>query len=228
MSGEIPAGLSLHSRRRTLAVIGGGLLAAGFGPAAAAAARPDRRFKVYRQGTAIGSHTVRFGAADGGMRVASRLDLAVKVAFVTLFHYRQTAEDLWRGGVLVQSRIETDDDGRKTRIVVERRDGKLAVEGRHGGYSVDLGAMTDLCFWHEGITRQRYLIDGKDGELTRIATGPGVEETIRVGDAIIAARRFTIKVSEKRSGTIWYDAAGNWVKARLNTRGETLDYELVV
>lgn len=226
MSGEIPMGPSLRSRRGALAVVGGGLLAAGLGPAAAAARR-DRRFKVYRNDVVIGSHTVRFGAAEGGMRVASRLDLAVKVAFVTLFRYRQAAEDLWRGGVLVQSRIETDDDGRKTQVLVERRDGKLAVEGRHGGYGVELGTMTDLCFWHEGITRQRHLIDSKDGELTRIATGPGVEETIRAGGVSIAARRFTIRVSEKRSGTIWYDAAGDWVKARLNTRGETLDYELV-
>ena len=51
-------------------------------------------------------------AAGTGLQVTSRLDLAVKVAFITAYRYEQTGEDEWRDDVLVRTRIQTNDDGK--------------------------------------------------------------------------------------------------------------------
>jgi hypothetical protein len=61
--------------------------------------------------------------------------------------------------VLVRTRIETNDDGKATLVVAETRDGQLAVEGPTGTYATPLGAMTDLSFCNEVITRGRSVID---------------------------------------------------------------------
>ena len=61
--------------------------------------------------------------------MTSRLDLTVKMAFITAYRYEQTGEDDWQDDVLVRTRIETNDDGKDTLVVAEARDGKLAVEG---------------------------------------------------------------------------------------------------
>ena len=101
--------------------------------------------------------------------MTSRLDLAVKVAFITAYRYEQTGEDEWEDDVLVRTRIETNDDGKDSLVVAEARGGKLAVTGPTGNYETALGAMTDLSFWNEAITRRQPLIDSQNGELIQIA-----------------------------------------------------------
>jgi len=220
------------SRRRALAIAGGGLLAVAGTPgllAHAATVEQDRRFKVYRKGSQIGTHSIRFSRQDDGSRLVHvDVDLAVKVAFMTLFRYRQEAEDRWRDGVLVGARVQTNDDGKSFQVAITEQNGRLAVDGPHGAYQVDLGIMTDLSFWNENIVRLSRLIDAKDGELGSVRIAPGTSDSIEVGGQRIQAQRFSMAASRKRSGMIWYDETGAWVKASLNTRGELLDYELDV
>jgi hypothetical protein len=36
----------------------------------------------------------------------------------------------------------------------------------------------------------------------------------------------TVAKSPFLAGSLWYDQAGNWVRSRLEIKGETLDYKL--
>ena len=158
--------------------------------------------------------------------MTSRLDLAVKVAFITAYRYEQTGEDVWEDDVLVQTRIKTNDDGKDSLVVAEARDGKLAVTGPTGNYDTALGAMTDLSFWNQAITRGQPLIDSQNGELIKIQVKAGTAERIEVQGRMVDAERFAMAATKGRSGTVWYDADGNLIKAIVLTRGETLNYEL--
>lgn len=220
----------LMTRREALIATGGLTWAVAFPRSGAAeAGLTDRTFAVHRQGQRIGTHRVRFAEADGGQRVTTEVELAVKIAFVTAFRYEQKAVESWQDGMLVAAEVRTNDDGDKTRVVCEQVDDELKVTGPKGDFTVDLGTMTDLSFWNIAITRQRQLIDVKDGDITKVRTTvDGVADTVEVGGEAIQAQRFEIVVSAKRSGRIWYDAQGAWVKAQLKTRGELLDYELIV
>ena len=129
------------------------MLALGFGNRAAAAAPADIQLNVYRKGSPIGTHVIRFSQAGGTLKVTSEVDLRVKVAFITVYSYRQTSNDDWEDEVLVRSRIQTNDNGKDTSVQAEARDGQLAVQGPAGSYTTPLGAMTDISFWNEAITR---------------------------------------------------------------------------
>ena len=212
-------------RRGALTLVGGGLLALG-GARPALAVPTDVTFNVIRKGTQIGTHQIRFEETDGALAVTSELDLAVKVAFITAYRYRQIGRDEWQGDVLQRTRIETHDDGKDTVVVAEARDGQLAVEGLTGSYTTPLGAMTDLSFWNEAITRGQRVIDSQTAELINIEVEPGVREQIELRGKTTEARRFAMAATKGRSGTVWYDDAGNLVKAIVLTRGETLNYEL--
>ena len=217
--------ISPIGRREALALVGGGLLAVGMA-SPALAIPPDVAFKVFRKGTHIGMHTIQFASSGEGLAVTSRLELTVKVAFITAYSYEQTGRDEWKDDVLVRTRIETHDDGKDTIVVAEVRDGQLAVEGPTGNYTTPLGAMTDLSFWNEAITRGQPVIDSQTAELIKIAVEPGTHERIELRGQMVEARRFAMAATKGRSGTVWYDDAGNLVKAIVLTRGETLDYEL--
>jgi hypothetical protein len=113
-------------------------------------------------------------------------------------------------------------------VVAEARGGQLAVDGPAGSYATRLGAMTDLSFWNEAITRGPPLVDSQTGELIKIRVEPGAREQVVVRGQTLAARRFRMAGTKGRSGTVWYDDAGSLVKAVVITRGETLDYELAI
>ena len=202
------------------------MLAIGFVNWAAAAAPADIQLNVLRKGSPIGTHAIQFSQTGSTLNVTSQIDLRVKVAFITVYSYQQTANDDWENGVLVRTRIQTNDDGKETLVQAEARDGQLAVQGPSGSSTTQLGAMTDISFWNDAITQGPALIDSQTAELIKIQVEGGTKERITVRGQAVEARRFSMTGTKDRSGSVWYDDAGSLVKAVVTTRGETLAYEL--
>src|SRR3954470_18123648 len=148
-------------RRQAIALAGSGMLVLGFGKHAAATAPTDLQLNVFRKGSPIGTHVIRFSQTGGTLQVASQVDLRVKAAFITVYSYRQTSNDDWENEVLVRSRIQTSDNGKETSGEDEARDRQLAVQGAAGSYTAGLGAMTDISFWNEAISRGPALVDSQ-------------------------------------------------------------------
>lgn len=213
------------TRRGTMALVGGTLATCCLSRVAWAVPR-DMVFNVFRKGSLIGTHAISFAGSDQKLLVTNRLDLAVKVAFITAYRYEQTGEDLWENDVLVQTQVRTNDDGAESVVEAAARDGKLAVSGPNGRYDTALGAMTDLSFWNQEITRGQPLIDSQNGELIKIEVQAGTPNPVKMGGRMVEAERFAMAASKGRSGSVWYDAEGNLIKAVVLTRGETLDYQL--
>jgi hypothetical protein len=213
------------NRREAIVLMAGGVAMMGMVPQALAVPR-NTVFNVFRKGSRIGTHAIDFSGTADRLQVVSRLDLAVKVAFITAYRYEQAGEDIWEDDVLVQTRIKTNDDGTSSLVVAEARDGKRAVTGPTGNYDTGLGAMTDLSFWNQAITRGQPVIDSQNGELIKIEVKAGTPEQVEMRGRMIAAERFAMAATKGRSGTVWYDADGNLIKAIVLTRGETLNYEL--
>lgn len=186
----------------------------------------NRVFNVSRKGSVIGTHAIEFAGDAGHLKVANRIELAVKIAFVTAYRYEQSGEDEWENDVLMRTRIETNDDGENTLVVAESKDGQLAVQGPKGNFAAPLGAMTDISFWNQAITRGAPVIDSQSGDLIDITIKPSSRESLDVLGQSIEAQRFPMVGTRGRSGTVWYDLAGNLVRAVVVTRGETLTYEL--
>jgi hypothetical protein len=149
---------SALDRRRMLTAVGGGALATAF--AGTAWSMPANRvFNVSRKGSVIGTHAIEFAGDAGHLKVTNRIDLAVKIAFVTAYRYEQRGDDEWENDILVRTRIETNDDGENTLVIAESKDGKLAVQGPKGSFATPLGAMTEIRLWNKAITRGSTFFD---------------------------------------------------------------------
>lgn len=222
MKGMVRAGLT---RRR----FGGLAMAMGaLGlPAPAWALEPvNRTFEIFRKGDHVGEHRVTFSASATGMEVVTEIDIAVKVAFITAYRYTQRGRDAWAGPRLVASEISTDDDGRKTHVVLGARDGQLLGEGPEGRIELPLGDMTDLCWWNPGIVQRQRLLDSQTGIVSPLDTWDLGRRSFVSGGQPVEAQGFGIRASEARGGEVWYDDEGGWVSAVLHTRGEVLEYRL--
>jgi hypothetical protein len=86
--------------------------------------------------------------------------------------------------------------------------------------------MTDISFWNQAITRGAPVIDSQSGDLIDITIKPSSRENLDVLGRSVETDRFPMVGTHGRSGTVWYDLAGNLVRALVVTRGETLSYEL--
>ncbi len=222
-------GRGLGLTRRTFAGLAAGGLAAGglLVPAAPVLAAPASvTFRVFRKGDEIGMHSVTITPAAGRLDVDVKIELAVKLAMITVFYYRQTARDTWRDGKLVAGRYRTDDDGKVTELALDAADGRLKIDGAAGRTEAPLGTMTDLAFWNESIVHAPQLVDSQTGALGTMQTDAKEVERITVRGREVGATRYTVSGSYGRGGKVWY-ADGQWVKAAFVTRGEALDYELV-
>lgn len=218
---------ALWSRRALLAGGGCAALAVLGRPVRALDVPAPLAFTVRRKGAVIGEHAATFARdRDGVLRVESEVDLRVKLAFVTLFSFRQQALDRFENAVLVASDVRTDDDGERCRVQARVQDGALRVAGPAGESSAPLGILTDLCFWDRQIVSQDRLVDSKTGEVAPLNRSGGASETIEVLGSRVPAERFDLVTSDRRSGTVWYDGAGRLVRAVARTRGEVLDYTL--
>lgn len=190
----------------------------------------DRVFTIYRHGAAIGRHEVRFAPAADGLIVTTDIELAVKIAFITAFHFEQSAVERWVDGRLVESRVETDDNGEASRTRIEASGDRLNVAGGVANQSttVPLGMMTDTAFWNIDIVRQHAVIDTHMAALTEVAAEARGRQWIEIAGGVIEAEHFGVTADSGRHGEIWFDTAGNWVKGLMTTRGETLEYRLTV
>ncbi|MFO1067495.1 MAG: DUF6134 family protein [Geminicoccaceae bacterium] len=213
-------------RRSMLALTASGLLMPAPRLLAATPVPKDLSFRIYRKGDDIGIHTMRFAPVPGGMSVDTEIDLKVKMAFVTVFSYEQRGRDIWKDGKLVEAEYITDDDGKKTRVEVNAEGERLRFDGPSGPFEMPLGTMTDLAFWNDAIVRVHQLVDSQTAEVAQVSSQPGKSERLLVAGQELQASRYELASSNGRSGSIWYDEQGRWVKGIMNTRGETLDYVL--
>src|SRR6185503_233402 len=75
------------------------------------AARRDLRFRALRGGASIGEHRVTFRSDGDRLTVATRVDIAVKVLFITAFRFKHDAEEVWQADRLVSVKSTTNDNG---------------------------------------------------------------------------------------------------------------------
>ncbi|MEO1020747.1 MAG: DUF6134 family protein [Pseudomonadota bacterium] len=217
------------TRRGVLGLIG---LAAGIGMVrtnvlAQGSLPRDLAFKVARNGSQVGLYKVQFQPTDSGFSVSASVDIAIKIAFMTVYRYAQSSDCVWQRGAMVRSEIRTDDNGKVSDVSIEAGNKSLMVEGPSGLVEAPLDTLTDGSLWNIAITRRQQVIDGERGDLMRIGgTGP-FEETLDLDGKEIPTQRFTFASDREHSlaGTLWYDTTNTLARIDLETRGERFEYQ---
>src|SRR3954454_3471839 len=91
---ELNRGMQLS--RRGFVAISAGLGALALPRVGLTAATPaDLTFRIMRKDSEIGTHRVAFSPTAQGFDVDVTIELAVKMAFVTVYSYEQHGRDTW-------------------------------------------------------------------------------------------------------------------------------------
>lgn len=118
---------STLQRLRSLAAVPALALSA---TAAATGEPTDYAFRVLLDEREIGAHEFRIAHEGDREIVESRADFDVRLLFVNVYSYEHRDREVWEDGCLARLDSETDDNGRRFAVRVERREEGTVVEAR--------------------------------------------------------------------------------------------------
>jgi hypothetical protein len=153
--------------RRALPALAVGLVL----PAVAARAAPGApiRFRILREGNAIGTHRVSFAEEPGGVQVATtEVDITVKLAGFTVFRMQHRFREAWAGERLREATSRRDRNGTITEMTV-RAEGDALVVRVGGAAPQRLPAdAAPLTWWDPKRFTRPVLFDNDNGKALRL------------------------------------------------------------
>lgn len=131
----------------------------------AAAANADQTwdFRVFLDDKEIGTHRFDLLEQGGERQLTSTATMKVKLLFVTAYTYDHHDVEHWQGDCLSKLTSTTDDNGRKHRVDVLRRDGATVVQTLEGTQRLGECVLT-FAYWNPAMLRQSWLLNSQDGE----------------------------------------------------------------
>lgn len=230
--------------RRLLATT---LILAAMSPMAASATEDTypsvANYAVTRNGQTIGRHTLTF-QQQGPLRIVSIDSRAsVRMLGITAYRYTHQGREVWNGEQLQSLQAVTDDNGRRSTVRAERRDGRLAVERAAPGTVTMVAASTQgveqldanrasmpadimpTSQWKMRQVRQSKLLNTQDGTLIQVQVKSLGRENVRTGTSTVPATRYAYSGGLQMNQ--WFDDRGRWVKGSFTAfDGSTIEYTL--
>jgi len=114
--------------------------------ALAAAAPAGLRFRVLRQGSAIGTHRVSFAESAGLLTALTEVDIAVTLLGVTVFRFSHRFEEAWAGDRLQRAASRRDRNSSVTEMRAEAAEDAILVQGSAGRFRLPATA-APLSWW---------------------------------------------------------------------------------
>jgi len=119
-------------------------------------------FGIWRSGTRIGAHSYAFRAAGDDLIVEQRIELAVRVAFVTLYHYTSKRLEVWRNGHIVRYESDADQAGKHSDVRGRAGESGLRIRGSAGNRDLPADAMP-FGLWNRAALRGVPVFNADDG-----------------------------------------------------------------
>ncbi len=215
-----------HLTRRH-AIVGLGASLAGPALAQPGSQPRDLTFRVIRKGSPMGTFATRFAYQADRLIARTSVALEVRVAGLRVFRYSHESTEVRRGDELLSLQADTYDDGPTYKVSATPGAGGLMLEGPDNRRTVPTRSLTSNCCWHPGFVRtQQPVIDAERAryETPRIDALGQRTMTVMGAPRTVTGHRMTVSYAH---GELWYDAAGEWVHALFNIKGESLTYERI-
>ncbi len=177
-------------------------------------------FRVLRNGSDFGKHSVVFTENGDELQVEIDIELRYQLGFLTLFRYVHHNTEVWRGGHLVSLDTKTDDDGTPYRVAY-RAEGDKAVVDTPANRLVVPGGLIPTSYWNIATVNQKNLLNTQTGEISKVDAKEMGPDTNPARGAPGDARRY--RMTGDLDLNLWY-SQGVWVKIQFEIRGQDMEY----
>lgn len=201
--------MSVIDRRDVL--LGGVALVAIPSPGLAALPVPPGNrlgFDIIRNGSKIGTQVLTFERSANGLTINVVAQMAVKIAFITVYRYNLRVTERWVGDQVVSLDSTTNDNGTKYTVKARRDASGFVVEGSATPRYIAPANALPATHWN------RRQLDGpwinpQDGKLTHpTVTKSGVESVPTTLGKPVTAQKFVL--GGDIQWDMWYDQTPAW------------------
>ncbi len=182
-------------------------------------------FAVLRNNDRIGINTVAVAREGSDTTVESRLHLAVKFAFLTVYRYDQVQTERWSNGHLLSLEATTDDNGTVHTTRASKTGDEFVVDdnGREKRIAASLFPLT---LWTDAIASQSTVLNPETGKVEPLKVVDRGEDEFTVQGRPTRAHHYVLTTSFSQD--VWYDESHRMVRLELKGRdGSTIRYQLV-
>ena len=192
--------------------------------AATLTAAPGMGFKVYRDGSNIGQHTISFEQKGDDLIVDIEIGLEVNFAFFTLFDYKHRNREVWRNGRLVSINTETDNNG-TLHSVSGRAVGNGFLVTSDEEQLLLPADIIPTSYWNPATRSASKLLNSQTGELIEVTITE--EETKRVAMPWGESEGRLHRMTGDLELDLWYDPRGCLLKLSFKAPGDgsMIDYK---
>lgn len=187
--------------------------------AGASLAEEPMVFDVLRDGDKIGEHRLDFERQDSTLKVSVATDMAVKFAFLTLFHYEHKRVERWRGGELESLAGMTNDDGKEYEVSFVRKQGHYS-RTINGAEEEIAGPVSIDSLWSRDLLAGGKLFSAANDQVYLVRSNLLGWETIEVSGGSVEAEHY--KLTGELNRDLWYGSSGELLRVEYeNDEGES-------
>lgn len=184
-------------------------------------------FEVLLDDEPIGQHSfsIRDSGSERSVESSARFD--VRLLFIPVFSYRHTNREVWQDGCLKQLTSETDSNGERYAVELERAgDGYRVTTGAGKEVHQDR-CMMSFAYWDKRFLQQDRLINNQTGEVMAVEVLPLGDSRLDVSGRQVPVEGWRILArSEGTDISVFYDKGdGRWLSLEtLLEGGRTMRY----
>jgi hypothetical protein len=190
-----------------------------------AAATRTTTFAVMRDDARIGTSTIRIEDIGPETTVATATHVAVKFAFLILYHFDQTETEQWASGQWQSISATTDDNGTVHRMNASNSHEGIIVQG-NGRERWVVASVIPASLWNDAILTQNTALDPLDGRIVPVKVIARGEDGLTVQGKSIRARHYLVTTAFSQD--VWYDQNHQLVRMELKGRdGSVIRYQRI-
>jgi len=175
-------------------------------------------FTVLKNGDPIGHHDISVERNGDAETVSIKTNILVKVAFVPVYRFEHTGQEVWQNGHLVSLISQTNDDGDKHKLSVAAKVDHLDVDG-DGQSSQAEAAIIPASLWNVDIVKQSVLLNTLTGKQMHVSVADLGDESVQSHGAAVKVHHF--KVTGDLQRDLWYDQSNTLVQVKFKAKDDS-------
>ncbi|MEO0822419.1 MAG: DUF6134 family protein [Pseudomonadota bacterium] len=187
----------------------------GISAAALADGGASRVFRILRDGSDIGRHSLAARLGPKGFEIDIEVDIRVRILGITAYRYTLSNQEIWAGGQLVSVNSTVNDDGTAEYARIRSTGAALEIDGSGFSGTAPVEAVT-TSYHQRAFVDRRPWISTQSGKPLDVALARGT-----------AAGGERWQVTGELTTALIYDTGGEWVGCEFDAGGEPGRYELV-
>ena len=179
-------------------------------------------FDVYREGSRVGEHSVRFEQNASELDVITSFELAIDILFFRAYTFNYQSRSQWREGELASIAVQVDDNGEAFQFNAVRKGTVMQVINPDGN-TILPAPVFPTNHWNAAVLREHQVLNTLTGKLNQVKIVEHGKEPVSTEVGKIVATRYAY--TGDLDTEVWYDTQGRWVKMRFTGKdGSMIEY----